>query len=46
MTGLPKGLFLFAEREFEGKWGEIFHICKRANSLKTMKAPTVREILH
>ena len=41
-----KGLFLFAEREFEHTWGEIHRISEIINSLKSLKARTVRRFLH
>jgi len=41
-----KGLFLFAEREFEYEWGGIYRICEIINSLKILKARTVRRFLH
>ena len=41
-----KGLFLFAKREFEHTWGEIHRISEIINSLKFLKARTVRRFLH
>lgn len=41
-----KGLFLFAERDFEHTWGEIHRISEIINSLKSLKARTVRRFLH
>ena len=41
-----KGLFLFAEREFEHTRGEIHRISEIINSLKSLKARVVRGIWH